>query len=158
MNPPEPAAQPSYGSPFFNTLEGPDSPKPPSPGWRGLLIAGPSRAVLSLKQPMLLLRGTYRIQGDAYPKDDRLRLVAIDVRTRQEYSQTAGQRDASPDEPPPPAVPPDPAVTRRMVFSGHFNADLMGTLHLPWAPATYRVLARMGDLQSNELTVQVDIK
>jgi hypothetical protein len=158
MNSPEPDNLPGYGNPFFDAVEYPDSPQPPNARWRGILISAPSQVVLTIKQPLLLVRGTYRIQGDTYPKDDTLYLAAFDTLTRKEYIQAAGQQDESPDEPPPPSDPEDPALVQRMVFSGYFNADLAGMLGLPWAPATYRVMARMGHLQSNQLVIRVDTK
>lgn len=146
-----------YEKPFYNSTETPDSPHPPHDGWRGVLISAPAQVTLTTRQPMILVRGTYRIQGDKYPKDDRLRLIAVNVATKQEYARTAGQRDPSPDEPPPKTEPPDPAVIKRMIFSGFFNADLVGTAMLPWASATYRVRAELGDIRSNEITIQVNV-
>lgn len=144
--------------PYYSTAQHPDSPKPPNPQWRGVLISAPPRFTLTLRQPLAILRGYYKIQGTNYPADDRLKLIAVDLATKQEYSATAGQRDPSPDEPPPPSEPPDPEVLKRMIFSQHFNADLIGTLRLPWTNATYKVRAEFGPILSNEITVQVIIQ
>jgi hypothetical protein len=158
MNAPDVLLTNQYARPFYNSTETPDSPRPPNDAWRGVLISTPTQATLTAKQPMLLIRGTWRIQGDKYPKDDRLRLIAVNLATKQEYARTAGQRDPSPDEPPPKTEPPDPAVIKRMIFSGFFNADLLGTVRLPWAAATYRVRAELGDIRSNEITIQVQVQ
>jgi hypothetical protein len=145
------------GSPFYNTLETPDSPRPPNPQWRGVMISAAERNILSLRSPMVLLRGMYRIQGSQYPAKDRLKLTAVDIRTRQEYTGFAGQKDASPDAPPPEGLdePPDPATMARMVFSGFFNTDLRGVLGLPATPGSYRVWAEYGPIKSNEITLQI---
>jgi hypothetical protein len=145
-------------SPFFGSEEHPESPKPPNPQWRGVLIAAPEQAVLTLRTPGILLRGTYRIQGGNYPKDDRLRLTATDIVSRKQFTGAAGQRDPSPDVPPPDSEAPDPETLKRMIFSGFFNADLVATVKLPWTNATYRVRAELGPIQSNEVTVQVLVK
>ncbi|MBI5384815.1 MAG: hypothetical protein HZA90_09030 [Verrucomicrobia bacterium] len=158
MNAPDLAGASLLNSPFYNTDELPESPKPPNPQWRGVLIDAPAQAVLSLKQPMIILRGTYRIQGTNYPANDRLRLVAVDAATKQEYAGTAGQRDPSPDVPPPKTEEPDPEVVKRMVFSGFFNADLVATVKLPRAAGLYRVRAELGNLKSNEITIQVAVQ
>jgi hypothetical protein len=144
-----------FTSPFFSAQETPESPKPPQPQWRGVMIAGPAQAKISLKEPMIIVRGTYRISGANYPANDRIKLVAINIATRHEYTGYAGQRDASPDVPPPESEKPDPQVLKRMVFSGFFNADLVATVKLPWNSASYRVRAEFGTIPSNEITVQV---
>ena len=145
--------------PYFSTHENPDSPVPPSPHWRGLLIAGPAQIELELKHPMILIHGTYRIQGKDYPEDDRLRLIAVESRTQETYAAEAGDRDPSPIEPPPtPPPPPDPEAIKRMIFSGFFSTDLVTTVELPWKPGTYRVRATLGPIRSNEITVRVAIK
>ncbi len=144
--------------PYYNADEHPQSPKPPTPQWRGVMIAAPGQVVLMLRQPMLLLHGTYRIQGTNYPAKDRLKLIAVDVNTKREYVGVAGQRDPNPDVPPPPAEPPDPQVLKRMVFSGFFNTDLIATLKLPRAAAVYRVRAEFGSIPSNEITIQVTLQ
>lgn len=144
-----------FASPFFSAQETPESPKPPQPQWRGVMIAAPTEAKLSLKQPMIIVRGTYRISGANYPANDRIKLVAINIATKREFSGYAGQRDASPDVPPPDSEKADPAVLKRMVFSGFFNADLVATVKLPWTSASYRVRAEFGTIPSNEVTIQV---
>ena len=158
MNAPDLPGTNAFTSPFYNADELPDSPKPPNPTWRGLLLEVPAQAVLSLKQPMIVVHGTYRIQGANYPVNDRLRLVAVDAFTKKEYTGSAGQRDANLDAPPPKTEPPDPAVVKRMVFSGFFNADLVATAKLPLAAGTYRVRAFLGDLGSNEITIQITVQ
>jgi len=147
-----------FASPYYSADQHPQSPRPPNPDWRGVMIAAPPEAVLTARQPLLILRGCYRIAGTNYPANDRLKLIAVDIATRREYNGLAGQSDPSPDVPPPPSAPPDPETVRRMIFSGFFNADLMGTLKLPLAPATYRVRAEFGNLPSNELTIRVAVQ
>lgn len=147
-----------FANPYYSADEHPQSPKPPNPQWRGVMIAAPAEAVLTLRQPMLLLRGSYRIQGTNYPANDRLKLIAVDVVAKREYTGFAGQRDASPDVPPPSSAPPDPEIVKRMIFSGFFNADLVATLKLPRVSATYRVRAEFGDIPSNEITVQIVVQ
>jgi hypothetical protein len=146
-----------YAKPYYSATRMPLSPQPPHDGWRGVLIHVPQEVTLTLKQPTVLLHGTYRIQGDKYPKQDLLRLVAVELASKKEYSGVAGQRDDSPDAPPPPAPAPAPAVIQRMVFSGFFNADLVATLKLPWSSASYRVRAELGDIRSNDVTVKVAV-
>jgi hypothetical protein len=155
MSPPDLAGANAFISPFFSAEEFPDSPKPANPQWRGVLIAAPARTVLTLRQPMVIVRGTYRIQGTNYPARDRLKLVAVDLNSKKEYSGLAGQRDASPDAPRPPSKQPDPETFKRMVFSGFFNADLVATLGLPRVSASYRVWAELGPIRSNEITLHV---
>src|SRR5262245_5037418 len=84
MSPPD--AGTNLFSPFYNSDETPQSPKPPNPNWRGVLIDAPPESVVTLRQPMVLLRGTYRIQGTNYPANDRLRIIAIDPATKKEFS------------------------------------------------------------------------
>lgn len=157
--PPEPSGPKLPISPFFSTAEDPRSPQPPNPSWRGLLLSAPPQAVLSLRQPMVLVHGSYRIQGDAYPADDRLRLVAVDTATGVEYAGEAGERDPSPTLPPPePEEPVEPEVFKRMIFSGFFNADLMATARLPWKSGTYKVRAELGRIRSNENTLQIVVQ
>ena len=145
-------------NPYFSAAEHPDGPKPPQPQWRGVMISAPAEIVLSLRDPMVILRGCYRISGANYPAKDRLKLIAVDVATKREYTGGAGQRDSSPDVPPPPSDPPDPETIKRMVFSGFFNADLMGTLKLPFTSGTYRIRAEFGNIPSNEITVKITVK
>jgi hypothetical protein len=145
-------------SPFFSSEQHPESPKPPNAQWRGVLIAAPAQAALTVRTPIVLLRGTYRIQGANYPKEDRLRLVATEVATRKQFAALAGQHDPSPDVPPPDSETPDPETLKRMIFSGFFNTDLVATLKLPWTNATYRVRAELGTIPSNEITVQIVVK
>ena len=145
-------------NPYYNADEHRDSPKPSAPQWRGVMISAPGEVVLNLRNPMLILRGCYRISGANYPAKDRLKLIAVDVATKREYTAEAGQRDSSPDVPPPPSDPPDPETVKRMVFSGFFNADLMGTLKLPFTSGTYRIRAEFGNIPSNEITVKITVK
>lgn len=147
-----------FVSPFYNADQNPQSPKPPNPQWRGVLIAAPGQAVLTLRQPLLLLHGYYRIPGSDYPANDSIKLIAVDLGSKREFSAVAGQRDASPDVPPPPSAPPDPQTVKLMVFSGYFNTDLAGLLKLPRAAATYRVRAEFGAIPSNEITIQVTVQ
>ncbi len=145
--------------PFFSAQKSPDSPVPPSSAWRGLLIQAPAEAVLDAGHPMILVHGTYRIQGRDYPRDDRLVLKAVDAATGKVYEAEAGDRDPSPQAPPPPPPPePDPAVLARMVYSGHFSADLVATLGLPRVEARYRVSAALGSIVSNEVLLRVVVR
>ena len=144
--------------PYYTADEHPQSPKPPNPQWRGVMIAAQTQAVLTLRQPMLLLHGCYRIQGANYPAKDRLKLIVVDMSSKREFNGVAGQREASPDVPPPPSAPPDPETVKRMVFSGFFNTDLVAMLQLPRVPATYRVRAELGNIPSNEVTIQVTVQ
>ena len=107
---------------------------------------------------MMHMPRAYRIAGASYPKNDRLRIIAVDAASRRQFEAAAGQRDPSPDEPPPPSDPPDPETVRRMIFSGFFNADLMATLGLPWTNATYKVRAELGNIPSNEIVVEIVIQ
>ena len=136
----------------------PDSPKPANELWRGVIISAPEKATLSPSRPMVLLCGFFRVQGGNYPKDDRLKVIAADISTKKEYTAFLGQHDSNPDVPPPPRQPPNPEVVKRMVFSQHFNSDIMAALGLPWANATYKVQVHFGDLRSNEITVQVIVQ
>lgn len=147
-----------FANPYYNADQNPQSPKPPSPQWRGVMIEAPGEVILSLRQPMLLLHGTYRIQGSNYPAKDNLRIIAVDAATKREYTGIAGQRDSSPDAPPPPSEPPNPETVKRMVFSGFFNTDLVGTLRLPLASANYRVRVEFGNIPSNEINIRVIVK
>lgn len=106
---------------------------------------------------MVILRGSYRIAGTNYPANDRLRLTAVDGNRRQ-FEGVAGQRDSSPDEPPPPSDPPDTETIKRMIFSGYFNVDLMATLGLPWTNATYKVKAELGNIPSNEIVMEIVVQ
>lgn len=144
--------------PFYNSEEHPDSPKPPNPQFRGVLISAPAQNTLSARSPLVLLRGSYRIQGSNYPANDRIRLVAIDIASKRQYAAFAGQRDPSPDAPPPPSDPPNVETVRKMIFSGFFNTDLMATLGLPWTNATYKVRAEFGTIPSNEIPVQIIVQ
>jgi hypothetical protein len=155
MNAPDSGPTNLFSSPFFSAQETPENPKPPQPQWRGVMIAGPAQAKISLKEPMIIVHGTYRISGANYPANDRIKFVAINVATKREFTGYAGQRDASPDAPRPPSEKADPSVLKRMVFSGFFNADLVATVKLPWTTASYRVRAEFGAIPSNEITVQV---
>ena len=107
---------------------------------------------------MLTLSGYFSIQGGNYPKNDRKKATAVNIVTKQEFSGFLGQRDTSPDDPPPPRKAPDPEVVKRMIFSGYFNSDIMAALDLPWANATYKVRVNLGDIPSNEITVQVSVE
>ena len=147
-----------FASPYYNADQDPQSPKPPSPLWWGVMIEAQAENVLSLRQPMLLLHGAYRIQGSNYPAKDHIKIIAVDVATKREYTAIAGQRDASPDVPPPPSDPPDPETVKRMVFSGFFNTDLVGTLRLPLVSAIYRVRVEFGIIPSNEINVRVIVR
>ena len=158
MSPPEILGASAAAGPFFSASEHADSPKPPNAQWRGVMITAPAETVLSPRQPMILIRGTYRISGDNYPAKDTLKLVALDVQTKKEYSGVAGQQDPSRSIPRPLSPPPDPQKLARMVFSGFFNADLVATLKLPPAPATYRVRAELGPIVSNDVTIKVVIR
>jgi len=147
-----------FPNPYYNANEGPQSPKPPNAQWRGVMIAAPNPAVITLRNPQVLLHGTYRIQGANYPANDSLKLTAIEMVSKKEFTAIAGQHDASPSVPPPPEAPPDPQMLKRMVFSGFFNTDLIATLKLPRVGATYRVRADLGNIPSNEIMVQITLQ
>ena len=157
-NPPELHAPALVKGPFYSTAQLPDSPKPPNDQWRGVLISAPAQAVLSLRQPMVLLHGFYRVPGTNFTPEARLKITAIDAGTKRQYSALAGQREASPDEPPPRRPPPDPELMKTMIFSQHFNTDLIAALGLPWTNATYKVKAEFGSMPSNEISVQVVVQ
>lgn len=155
---PPPDSPTDFLSPYYNADEHPESPKPPGPEWRGVMIAAPAQIVLSLRNPLLILRGCYCIQGSEYPADDQIKITALDEQAKRKYTGVAGQRDASPEVPRPAKAPPKPETLKRMVFSGFFNADLLGTLGLPPATATYRVRVEFGNIPSNEITIQVALR
>ncbi len=155
---PNPPETPPAIAAFYSTDKLPTSPKPENELWRGVIISAPERATLSRSKPALLLSGFFRVQGANFPKDDRLKVVATDTATKKESSAFLGQKDNSPDVPPPPRKAPDPEVVKRMVFSQYFNSDIMAALGLPWANATYKVRVQFGDLRSNEITVQVIVQ
>ena len=122
------------------------------------MISAPERATLSQTRPILMLSGFFRVQGGSYPKDDRLKVTASDVASKKEYTAFLGQKDSSPDVPPPPRQPPDPEVVKRMVFSQHFNSDILAALGLPLTNAIYKVRVDLGNIRSNEITVQVIVQ
>lgn len=146
-------------APFFSAQKLPASPVAPSGQWRGVLIKAPERAAINIGKPVVLLSGLARISGTDYPKDDRLKLTAIDLATRKEYTAFLGQAEENHVvPPPPPANPPNPDVIKRMIFTRHFNSDIRAALSLPIANATYRLTLQIGDLRSNDLTVQIVIE
>lgn len=121
------------------------------------MIQSAPQAALTARQPLILVHGTYRIQASDFPPDARLRLVALDQRTKQEYAGGVGQRDASPDVPPPKTSEPPAETLQRMVITGYFNTDLVATVKLPWASAIYRIHAELAGNLSNEITIQVTV-
>jgi hypothetical protein len=121
-------------------------------------IAAPAQIALGAKAPVAILRGTYRIQGDKYPSPDTLVIHAIDMASKKEYQGAAGQQDSSPVGKRPASAPPNPETIKRMVFTGHFNTDLILTLKLPIASATYKVRADLGNIQSNEITLRIIVQ
>jgi hypothetical protein len=143
--------------PFFSNQKLPDSPVAPSDQWRGVLINVPERAAINIGKPVVRLSGLARISGADYPKDDRLELIAIDLATRKEYTAFLDQVEENLVVPPP-AKPPTPDVINRMIFTRHFNSDIRAALSLPIANATYRLTLQIGDLRSNDLTVQIVIE
>ncbi len=141
---------------LFSTEERADSPRPPSPEWTGILIAAASSVVLDLKPPVVIVRGTYRIQGANYPDKARWKLVVIDPATDKPVVREMGQRDPSPTVPDPEAGRPLDAETKaRITYVGHVNADLFATVGLVPRPGTYVVRFELGSLKSNEIAVKV---
>jgi len=154
-----PGAKDMFFRPYYDAQEHPDSPQAPNPQWRGVLISAPERSVLTLRQPMVILRGTFAIQGNQMTESSRLVLKAVDLRTKQEYSGVAGQQDPSPVVPDPnadePEDPEDIELARQMIYTGFFNTDIIGMLGLPRSPGAYRVWAEYGTVKSNEINLQI---
>jgi len=150
-------ANPSMPSAYYDSVKHAESPQPPNPQFRGLIVSGPARTVLARRQPLIVVRGMYRLQASQYPKTARLKLVAVDLKTREEFRGFAGQQDASPDEPPPDQEPLDAEQMKRMVLTGYFNTDLVGLLNLPLRSAQYRVWAELGTFRSNEITIEANV-
>ncbi len=145
--------------PFFSADELPESPKPPSPAWSGVLIQAESTHRLSLKETEVLIYGYYKLAGSVYPlDDDDLRIYAVDTATKFPYEASAGEKDESPDEPPEEGSPLTREDIANMVFSGYFNTDLVGTLRLPPKNAKYRIWASLGKIKSNEILIEIIVR
>lgn len=142
--------------PFFSTDELPESPKPPSPAWRGVLIQAQTTHQLSRDKFEVPVYGLYKLDGSTYPLgEDDLRIYAVDMATKLATESGLGERDESPDMPQEGATPLKREDIADMLFTGHFNCDVAGTLALPPKSAKYRVWASLGKIRSNEILIEI---
>jgi hypothetical protein len=145
--------------PALTTDAHPESPKAPSPAWRGVLAKAPERIqfLVSPGKPPPLFRVFYRVPRMQWPKDRGFELVLAAGEGRKEQRYAPGVRDASPVEPPPelPERKIDPKVLERLVVEGYLNINLVATVVPPLAPGTYVFRAELGALRSPDVRIQV---
>jgi hypothetical protein len=165
LDPPQPTPPKPRGAivqhafPELTTEAHPESPKAPSPAWRGVLAKAPERIQLIVApgRPPAVFRVFYRIPRVQWPKGRGFELVIAAAEGRKEERYALGSRDASPVLPPPAASERkiDPRVLERLVVEGYLNINLVATLVPPLAPGTYVFRAELGALRSPDVRIQV---
>ncbi len=138
------------GVPALTTDAHPESPKAPTPAWRGLLIKVPeSGSLMDLRKPPVV-RVFYRVPRSQWPKDKVFELVLIEAAGRKETRHGLGMKESSPMIQPPdlPKRPVDPRVAERLVIEGYLNINLVLTVRPPLRPGTYDVRLELGALRT----------
>ncbi len=133
------------------------SPRPPHPGFQGILLRAPRRVVLR-PGAAIPVCGFYLLPAASLlPPEDppsAILLAAVDVATGLVLSAHL--------TPPDPVEPPDeedalsPAEIGDALRGGYFNPDLFDYLSLPWRPASYEVVAELAGRKSNVVRIRLE--
>lgn len=136
------------------------SPTDPGGDWRGILLRAPAQVVAPAAStpavaPTLPLCGLYRLKASSVMGQGPMMLVVTDQHSGQVYRGAVVERDASPDEPPPPSAPIDPAQLATMAIGSHFNLNVATYVTLPSRPARYQVVVEFAGQRSNQVDIAV---
>jgi len=145
--------------PELSTDAHPDSPKAPSPAWRGVLIKVPETAVLSDPRKPPMLRAFYRIPRNQWPKGKAFELIVMDSAGQGERRHALGAKEATPMIPPPvtPERAIDPKIAERIVIEGYLNINLPATISPPLVPGAYVMRLELGGLRSTDARIRLSL-
>ena len=135
------------------------SPTDPGGNWRGILVRAPSRVAPREHEThaalTLPLCGLYRLGAASVMGQKPMTLVITDHDSKQVYRAEVIEQDSSPEEPPPPSAPLDPAELATMTIGSHFNLDVTTYVALPAGPAHYDIVVEYAGQRSNQVSIVV---
>lgn len=139
------------------------SPSEPAPSWRGVVITAPTRVRFKKGDAVGPTRAFAAIPICGYFRADirldrprqPMRLVAINLRTADEFTGPIVDLDSSPSVPDPDAQPVRAEDVKGLVGGGYFNPNLADYVALPQTSGAYRVHVEWNEFRSNEVTVDL---